>query len=246
MGSAPGRIPSLGVGRVSVRIRIPTHLLHRARAGPLRLLNLRDTVCDMDEDQYRETQWTAEAKQAYERRAEDLVEALRAHVKANLTRSGRQKEFKAYFESGEALLDATREFNEAEFDWCGSFPLALRPDEDDDDDDEDEEWEDQDESGSILSVVGRWDFRITDEPAAIASGRNAYLRAWPDDINEDAEARVQLIGDAAAELMHADGLRGLEDADGMSLERNVTSFFVHEGEDDEAFNTDPFAITREE
>lgn len=201
------------------------------------------TVCPVSEDEYEDTQWTDKAKQAYERRADELMEALRAHLAANLNRRGRQKEFGAYFESAESLMDATRAFNEAEFDWCGSFPLGLRPDEDDD---EDEEWEDQDESGSILSVVGRWDFRITDEAAVIAAGRSAYLRAWPDDTHEDAEHRVQQVSDAAAELTHADGLSRLEDVDGLSLHRDVTGFFVHEGEDDEAFNADPFAITRED
>lgn len=195
----------------------------------------------MSEDEYRDIQWTAEAKQAHQRRADELVEALRVHLTANLERRGRQKEFGAYFESAEALMDATRAFNEAEFDWCGSFPLGLRPDED-----EDEEWEDQEESGSILSVVGRWDFRITDAAAVIAAGRCAYLSTWPDDTQEDAEHRVQQVSDAAMELTHGDGLNGLEEADELSLHRNVTGYFVHEGEDDEVFNADPFAITRED
>lgn len=191
-----------------------------------------------------ETQWTPEAKDAYATRVEELIAALRDHVSSTLTRSGRQKELQPYFESGKRLMAATRAFNEAEFDWCGSFPLGLRPD-DEDDQDEEEEWEDEPASGSILSVLGRWDFRITHEAAAIAAGRIAYLRAWPDDTEEDAVTRVQQVGDAAAELMHSDGLAGLERADGLRLERDATVFVVHDGEDDETFDDDPFGITRD-
>ena len=197
----------------------------------------------MSEDDYEETQWTDKAKQDYQERADGLIDALRAHVSANLTRAGRQKELGPYFESADDLMKATRAFNEAEFDWCGSFPLGLRPDEDDEDEDELEE---QPEAvGDVLTLLGRWDFRVTDEAAAVAAGRRAYLAAWTDDTEEDAESRVQHVDDAAAELMHAHGLAGLENAEGLSLERDATAFMIHEGEDDETFDDDPFAITRD-
>lgn len=50
----------------------------------------------------------------------------------------------------------------------------------------------------MVVVVCRcpWDFRITDEVAVLAAGRAAYLRAWSDDTQEDAEIRVQQVGDA--------------------------------------------------
>jgi hypothetical protein len=68
---------------------------------------------------------------------------------------------------------------------------------------------------------------------------------WSDDTDEDSSIRVQEVRDAAAELMHAGGLAGLENADGLRLERDATAFLLHEGETDDAFDEDPFAISRE-
>ena len=196
----------------------------------------------MDDD-YEDTQWTEAAKRAYGLRAQELIEALQAHLTANLTRSGRQKELQPYFESADRVMASARAFNEAEFDWCGSFPLGLRPDANEGEDEED--LVDELVGGDILSVLGRWDLRITDEDAVLAAGRAAYLRAWPDDTQEDAEIRVQNVGDAAGELVHADGLTGLHAPAGLQLQRDVTGFVVHEGEDDETFDSDPFGITRD-
>ena len=53
------------------------------------------------------------------------------------------------------------------------------------------------------------------------------------------------MGEAAAELMHADGLTGLDTAAGLQLQRDVTGFVVHDGQDDETFDIDPFGITAE-
>lgn len=200
----------------------------------------RGTVCTVDND-YGDTQWTDAAKSAYKLRAQELIEALQAHLTANLMRSGRQKELQPYFESADRVMASAQAFNEAEFDWCGSFPLDLGPDAEDDED------EDLDEraGGQVLSVVGRWDFRITDEDAVLAAGRAAYLRAWPDDTQEDAEIRVQQVDGAAAELEHADGLTALDNAAGLELHRDVIGFIVHDGGDDETFDNDPFGITRD-
>ena len=87
---------------------------------------------------------------------------------------------------------------------------------------------------------GHWDFRITDEDAVLAARRAAYLRTWPDDTQEDAEIRVQQVAGAAAELEHAEGLTGLNNVAGLQLQRDVVGFIVHEGEDDETFDPDPF------
>ncbi|GAA2027874.1 hypothetical protein GCM10009740_16940 [Terrabacter terrae] len=201
----------------------------------------------MDDDELQDTQWTDEAKVEYERRAVALIEALRSHVDATLALTGRQRELQPYFESADQVRSAARAFNDAEFDWCGSFPLALADDDEDDDDrwDDEEESEDAVNEQPMLTVFGRWDFRVIDASAAIAAGRSAYLRMWSDDTEEDASIRVKEVRDAAAEIMHADGLAGLESANGLRLARDATAFVLHEGESDEAFDEDPFAITRD-
>lgn len=111
-----------------------------------------------------------------------------------MTRDGRQRELQGYFASASGLQEAARAFCEAEFDLCGSVPLALMRHDDEEDEDGDQD------DGSVLPVVGRWDYRITDPDALVDAGRRAYLNAWPDDPLEDA-------GSAVGEILHGDGLR---------------------------------------
>jgi hypothetical protein len=190
---------------------------------------------------YIDTQWTAEARNAYARRAEELITEIRRHVEATLQRQGRQAEHQSYFESAERLRSAAEAFNDAELDWCGSFPLALRGADEDDTWDEGDGAED-DEPTAVLSVLSRWDFRVTDVDAVIAAGRAAYLTAWPDDTEEDARVRVQDVVSAAAEITHAHGLSSLHGSAGLEPDHDFTEFVVHDGEDDDAFQADPFAI----
>lgn len=198
--------------------------------------------------EHSDTQWTSGARLAYRKRTEELIAALQAHMSHNLDRAGRQAELQPYFESAETLWQATKAFNDAEFDWCGSIPLALLDDDGDwDDEDNEDEGQDDDETegGTVLTIVGRWDFLLADTDAFIAEGRSAYLKGWPDDTEEDAEHRIENAEDAAAQLMHRSELPGLEGAAGLQPIRSVTSFLVHDGDDDETFDEDPFAIARD-
>lgn len=190
------------------------------------------SLADVQED-FVETQWTADAKLSYKRSADAFVEALRDHVQRNLERSGHETEMGAYMASVVRLSDAASAYNEAEFDWCGSFPLAL----DSDDDYSQEEDDEERESGDVLSLIGRWDFRVTDEKEVLRAGRKAYRRAWPNESKEDAKRRVQDLESAAAEVMHANGLAGLEQVEGMQLERWSNSFSV---KDEAAMDTRDF------
>ena len=174
----------------------------------------------MDEDEVLDAQWTPDAEKAYVKRAEELIEAIRTHVAANITRTGRQKELGPYFESAETLVTVARAFENAEFNWCGSVPFGLGVKDEPDLDDEDEE---EVTEGPMLSVFRRWDLNILDEPAVIAAGRAAYLRAWPDDTEEDASIRVRDVEMAAAEIIHADGIDALGSTDGLGAERGATS-----------------------
>ncbi|GII22843.1 hypothetical protein [Planosporangium mesophilum] len=190
-----------------------------------------------------ETQWTAVARDAYAQRAEDLIAEIRRHVEATLRRKGRQAERQDYFESVQRLGSAAKAFNDAEFDWCGSSPLALEYVDEDDAWDEADEIED-DEAKAVFSLLGRWDYHITDVEAVIAAGRAAYLTAWPGDTEEDARIRVQDVASAAAEIMHTHGFSKLHGTAGLEPDRDITAFVMHDGEDDDAFHADPFAIVR--
>ena len=179
-------------------------------------------------DDIEDTQWTPAAREAYSRRADELADAIRSHVAANLDRSGRVNEMESYLASVKALRHAVAAFDDAEFDWCGSFPLGFESDEDEDQDEREDD-DDEVETGQFLTLSGQWDFRLTDPTATIQAGRSAYLRAWPDDSAEDADARVQDVRDAASEVLHAEGVNGLLETSGLEPLSHSTEFHVHDG-----------------
>ncbi len=194
------------------------------------------------DDEYVETQYTDASRDAYVRRAEELVAALWAHVDVVLSQKGLEREMPRYWESVTGLTDAASAFNEAEFDWCGSFPLPLvAPD----GVDEEESEEPGPGFGGVVTLLGRWDFRVTDEAALVEAGRSAYLRSWPDQEREDAELRVQSVIEAVAEASHAGEPTVLEAIDGLEPVRAAINFILHDGGDDEEFDEDPFAIARD-
>ena len=180
-------------------------------------------------DDIEDTQWTPAARQAYSRRADQLADALRSHVAANLDRSGRDTDMGSYLASVKALREAVAAFDDAEFDWCGSFPLGFDADDEDEDQDEWEDDDDQVEAGQFLTLSGQWDFRLTDPTATIQAGRAAYLRAWPDDSADDADARVQDVRDAASEVLHAEGVNGLLQTNGLAPLSYSIEFHLHDG-----------------
>lgn len=185
-------------------------------------------------------QWSDAARERYVRRTEELIAALKAHSALTLERSGRQRELGPYFASSETLENAATEFNEAEFDWCGSTPLNLMDEDLDEFDDEDE---DEEPTGPVLSGLFRWDFTITDETAVIEAGRDAYRRVFPTDTDEDATLAVPDIGRAAAEIVHADDAAGFENTPGLERRAESWTFIRHDGHSDDP--DDPFAIARD-
>jgi hypothetical protein len=200
----------------------------------------------MDE-YFVETQWTPQARAAYGQRLEELHAALDAHAAVVLDRSGRESEMKGYFASADRLARAAAAFADSEFDLCGSSALNVDVEEDAfEDDDADEVWGSEAvATGEVLSILGRWDYRVIDEAATIAAGRDAYLRAWQDATEEDASIRVQDVEHAVGELMHTDGLAVLGDTPGLQLERDTVFVLTHEGDGDEAYDVDPFGIVRD-
>jgi hypothetical protein len=193
------------------------------------------------DDASLDSQWSDAARERYLRRTEDLIAALRAHSAQVIERRGRERELQPYFSSIEALEKAAAEFNEAEFDWCGSTPLSLMDDDTDEFDDEDE---DDEASGPVLSGLFRWDFTVTDEAAVIAAGRDAFRRAWPTNTDEDAALAVPDITRAAAEIVHVEDAAGLENTPGLERRADWWTFISHDGQSDDADTEDPFAIAR--
>jgi len=189
----------------------------------------------MDED-VAETQWTEAAREHYAASAEELIARIRQHVELTTGRKGRQRELGPYFESAVEVHEAAVAFADAEFDWCGSTSIKVHTHEDDEDYDE---WDD-DEAGDVLSVLGRWDFRITDPEAFLSAGRRAYAKTWPDDTAEDAEIAVQTPHNVVSELLHGHGLGRVEKAPGVEVRQFWTTTFVHDGT--EVDEDDPFGI----
>ena len=188
-----------------------------------------------------DTQWTAAARAAYVARARELSQVLLEHIALASSRSGRQRELEPYFTSAERLSKAVADFAEAEFDWCGSFPVSVRGETDDEGEDEWEAEED-DSDAPVVSVLGRWDYRIVDPQLLMQEGRAAYLTAWPDDTQDDAEVRVQTTEGAVRELLHAAVLQPLERSEGLQSLISAVELVTHAGTAEEEFMDDPFAI----
>ncbi|HRW18127.1 MAG TPA: hypothetical protein P5181_04710 [Dermatophilaceae bacterium] len=187
-----------------------------------------------------DTQWTPEAKAAYGQRLEELHAALAEHSALVMDRRGRESEFKGYFDSVDRLKRAAAAFSDAEFDLCGSFPLAIEVDEDDHDgeDEETEPWE----PAAVLSAVGRWDFHLHDADALLAAGRQARQEAYPDESAEDRREAVKRPEQAAYEITHARGWDALIEAPGLALFVDSMSFIPQP--DYQGMGTDPYAIVR--
>lgn len=192
-----------------------------------------------------DTQWSDEARQRYVSTAADLVAALNAHIALTVERVGCEREMASYFTSVDALGKAAEVFTEAEFDWCGSVPLILMPDDVEDEGDDDDQDEVADEAAeSVLSVLRRWDFAVTDGAAVVQAGREAYRRAWPSATDEDAGVMVPDVEQAAAEIVHADGWAGLEEVAGWEMGSEWWTFIGHDGQPQGEDDEDPFAIAR--
>jgi hypothetical protein len=235
--------------------------------------------------------WTASAAEAYRRQATGLIAAVQHHLDLTLGREGQDVESQPYIDSCQDLRHAVEAFSEAEFDWCGSAPLALQDDEDEDEDDDfeddfgvdddfevdddleedggeeydedggeeyDEGDESEDDEGTdeptddghevdgngtgVLSVLGRWDFNITDADALMAAGRQACRTERPHDADQNVDARIGDAGQAALELVYVGGMSALLEAPGLEHDRDITIAVVHEAEDQEAFEDDPFGV----
>lgn len=190
------------------------------------------------------TMWTASAVQHYRAKVAHLIEALTAHAELVSTRTGRQRELAAYFASADLLQQAVNDFADAEFDWCGSIPVAVSEVEDEQLDalDEDIEGDAPSQELGVLTVLGRYDYVITDAAALVQQGREAYLQHWDQETGEDAAERVQEPSEAVAELLHGAPLAELEGVPGLQLDAWVSQLIQHDGSTEEEIEEDPFGI----
>jgi len=207
--------------------------------------NITDDAAGADSDGAFDTLWTPEALTDYRRRGRDLIAALTAHIELTAQRAGRQRELPPYFTSAEEVQSAVNAFTEAEFAWCGSFPVRAGEQEE-----EEEEWGFDDgpvadpsvAEAPVLSVLGRWDYVITDVEALLRHGREGYLTAWPQDTQDDADLRVQDSESAVREILHGPPLLVLDEAPGLQPTMSFVEVVRHDRQDEDAVLADPFGV----
>lgn len=204
----------------------------------------RDAEGADDDGEILATMWTAPALEAYQAKVGHLIDVLTTHAQLVSTRAGRQRELPAYFASADSLQRAVNNFADAEFDWCGSIPVRGSDVDDEDVEDafEDVEGDVSLEGLGVLTVLGRYDYVITDAAALVEEGRRGYLRHWTHETPEDAQQRVQEPSDAVRELLHGAPLAELEGVPGLQLTTWVSQLIQHGGSDDDEVAENPFGI----
>lgn len=200
-----------------------------------------DLTEDAD-DEVVETQWTPGALTAYRASADHLVQRLLEHVRLTGERRGAQRELGEYFASAEALQEAVTAFAGAEFDWCGSFPVATEMLNDDEEPQDGVVADPALEEAPVVSVLGRWDYLVTDGAALVEHGRSAYRQTWPQDSDDDAAVQVVDIESAVRAIVHAAALPELDAAPGLQPLLSALELRRHAGTGMDDFIKDPFAL----
>jgi hypothetical protein len=202
-------------------------------------------MSEPDED---DTQWTDEARESFRTAAANLVEAVRAHSAALLELTGADADAEAIAEAGEQLEAAATAYADTQFEFTGTVPPLGLDEEDDYSYDEDlyyddleedaeedaaddgledaeEDIEESDEPAAKLTVLHRIDFVVTDEPAVIQAGKEAYADGWDsdeDDAGEEEPVDVADLGAALQQIQQAGGIEALADTPGLASAGAVT------------------------
>ncbi|MBB6565263.1 hypothetical protein HPO96_14895 [Kribbella sandramycini] len=136
-------------------------------------------MTDLDITAPTEQFFSAESREALAEASRKLAERLQAHTDALLAMNADDQT--ALDEQNAALEELVADWNDAVYEHTGSTPLLL-------DDDAAEPTEDDDlEQDHILSVVSRFDLRITDLDALLEAGRAAQER-HPAELDDTTEA----------------------------------------------------------
>jgi hypothetical protein len=135
-------------------------------------------VSDMDDQ--RDQLFSEASRRALAEASRQLTQRLQAHTEALLAMTGGPDDQTTLDEHNVALEELVEGWNEAVFEHTGTTPLLLEVDLEDEDED------DSAESEQVISVVSRFDLRISDPDALVAAGRAAQERqpAEEDEIGE--------------------------------------------------------------
>lgn len=166
----------------------------------------------MSENQF--LPWTPDGATRLQAAASALAAAVSAHAAA-VTAVKTHDGIAEVFAAEDGLLPAVLAYADAQFDYTGnSFPFGFLHNLVDDVDDEEKPDEEQQPSTGI-SVIQRHDYRVTDDAAVLSAGRRAYLRVWPEDDENAANADVTHLGRALYQIAHAYGWESLGDVEGL-------------------------------
>ena len=159
---------------------------------------------DVLDDDVGPEQWTDETRSAVEAATDELLAAVRSHVRLVSGLRGGSSEMQAVFDANRAVEQAIDAWNERVFDYTGTFVVSLEGKYDEADDEGDVE-DDLLAEGPALAVVSRWDLLVTDPQALLAAGRDAHKRLRPEELDVDAEVAVAGVGQALYALTHERG-----------------------------------------
>jgi len=148
-------------------------------------------------------QFSEQTRTALETSVAELVAALQRHAGLLLTLHGGSADSHKIFAANEDVARLMDAWNERVFDHTGTFPVSLAGLDDDDDDVDDDVPEPAD--GEPLTIVERWDLELVDAAALVAAGREAHVRTWPDETDDDARVAVESAADALYALRHERG-----------------------------------------
>jgi hypothetical protein len=226
-------------------------------------------MLELDEDG---AQWTDEARESFRTAAADLVEAIQRHSAALLELTGTDADAEAIAEAGDHLEAAATAYADQQYEFTGTVP-PLGLDEDDgytyddefdedlhdeaddelDDDpahevDDSEDLEDDEfeagEPAAKLTVLHRVDFVVTDEPAVILAGKEAYHESYDDEAGEPVD--VADLSAALQQIQQSGGIEALADTPGLASAGATTwvleaTDLLDEREPDE-WPASPFAL----
>lgn len=186
-------------------------------------------MMELDEN---DTRWTDEARESFRVAAAELVEAVRQHSATllELTGADADADDEAIAEAGERVEAAAGAYADAQYELTGTVP-PLGLDEDDeyaydeaddelddeaefeDEDSEEPELEDAGEPAIKLTVLHRADFVVTDEPAVIQAGKEAYHESA--DADEE-PLDVADLSEALQQLQQTGGVEALAETPGLA------------------------------
>lgn len=188
----------------------------------------------MTEDTTDPDRWSDEAKDAFVRAADALSSALRTHAVA-VAAAGSDSDVATIEAAKHALAEALETYDEAQYDYSGTFPPFAIIEEDGDEDEEGGHAHDHDHSAAAIAdqdvsgvtILQRMDYRVTDPRAVIAAGKVAQQLS-----DGEIEGPVTGLGDALYALAHSNGLGGwnrLAETSGIEPVAHVALAVANEG-----------------